>query len=67
MVIFNKDKIKELNNIPQDDIYILTDFDGTITKGSNNSTWASIFKNEKVSHEFIQECTKIYNYYIKGY
>ena len=63
MIVYNKDKIEQLKNILNNDFYILTDFDGTITKGSNNSTWASIFKNEKVSHEFIQECTKIYNYY----
>lgn len=65
MIIYNKDKIKQLKNILNNDFYILTDFDGTITKGSNNSTWASIFKNEKVSDEFVQECTKIYNYYHK--
>lgn len=47
MIIYNKDKIKQLKNILNNDFYILTDFDGTITKGSNNSTWASIFKNEK--------------------
>ena len=65
MIVYNKEKMKALQNISYDDLYIITDFDGTITKGSNNSTWASIFKNEKVSDEFIQECTKIYNYYHK--
>ena len=65
MIIYNKEKIKQLKKILNNDFYILTDFDGTITKGSNNSTWASIFKNEKVSDEFVQECTKIYNYYHK--
>ena len=65
MVIFNKDKIKELNNIPQDDFYILTDFDGTITKSSSDSSWASIFKNPNVTDEFVQECIRIFNYYHK--
>ena len=65
MIIFNKDRMKELNNIPQDDIYILTDFDGTITKDSSDSSWASIFKNPNVSSEFVQECIRIFEFYHK--
>mgnify|MGYP003301484923 CR=1 FL=1 len=32
MIIFNEDRIKELSNIATNDLYILTDFDGTITE-----------------------------------
>lgn len=65
MIIIDKDKIKELSNISADDLYILTDFDGTITKNSSDSSWASIFKNPMVSKEFIEECIKLFNYYHK--
>lgn len=44
---------------------ILTDFDGTITKDSSDSSWASIFKNPNVTDEFVQECIRIFNYYHK--
>ena len=59
MIIYNKDKIKQLKNILNNDFYILTDFDGTITKGSNNSTWASILKMKKDSIVLINQITTI--------
>lgn len=64
MIVIN-DRIKELYNISYDDIYILTDFDGTITRDSSDSSWASIFKNPNVTDEFIQESIRIFNYYHK--
>ena len=65
MILYNKEKIKQLQNIQYKDIYILTDFDGTLTQGADNSSWASIFKNPNVSDEFVQECLKTFNYYHK--
>ena len=43
----------------------MTDFDGTITKDNSGILWASIFKNPKVTKEFIDKCVKIFNYYHK--
>lgn len=65
MILWDEDKIKSLNKLTPNDIYILTDFDGTITKVTSDSSWASIFKNPQVSQEFIDECTKIYEHYHK--
>lgn len=65
MLIFNEKKLSELNSVSSDNLYILTDFDGTITKDNSDSSWASIFKNPKVSKEFIEECIRIFNYYHK--
>ena len=56
MMIINEDKLKQLNETSIDDIYILTDFDGTITKCNSDSSWASIFKNPKVSKKFVNTC-----------
>lgn len=64
-MILNNDRLNKLNSLSIDDIYILTDFDGTITQGNSDSSWASIFKNPKVSKDFIDECIKIFNYYHK--
>ena len=64
MILIN-DRIKELFNVSANDLYILTDFDGTITKDSSDSSWASIFKNPNVTDEFVQECIRIFNYYHK--
>ncbi len=46
-------------------MYILTDFDGTITKDNSDSSWTSIFKNPRVTKEFIDECIKIFSHYHK--
>ena len=64
MILIN-DRIKGLSNCSASDLYILTDFDGTITKNSSDSSWASIFKNPNVTDEFVQECIRIFNYYHK--
>lgn len=64
MILIN-DRIKGLANCSASDLYILTDFDGTITKDSSDSSWASIFKNPNVTDEFVQECIRIFNYYHK--
>lgn len=64
MIIIN-DRVKKLCKIEDKDLYILTDFDGTITKDSSGSSWASIFKNPNMTDEFIQEGIRIFKYYHK--
>ena len=51
------------NDLDLTNIYIVTDFDGTLTINTSDSSWASIFKNPNVSKEFVQECIKIFNKY----
>ena len=63
MILVNNEKLNNLNSISVNDLYILTDFDGTITKDNSDSSWASIFKNPKVTKEFIDECIRIFSHY----
>lgn len=63
MIIANNKKVESLNSILSNDLYIVTDFDGTITTENSDSSWASIFKNPKVNEEFVAECVKIYKKY----
>lgn len=65
MILCNSEKLNSLNSISPSDLYILTDFDGTITNDNSDSSWASIFKNPKVTKEFIDECIRIFNHYHK--
>ena len=65
MILVNNEKLNHLNSISVNDLYILTDFDGTITKDNSDSSWASIFKNPKVTKEFIDECIRIFSHYHK--
>ena len=65
MILADNKKLNSLNSVSINDLYILTDFDGTITKDNSDSSWASIFKNPKVTKEFVDECLKLFNYYHK--
>lgn len=66
MIIYNDiEKNNELKNIEWNKYYILTDFDGTMTVGTGDSSWSTIFKNPLVTKEFINECINIYGYYHK--
>jgi len=51
------------NELDLNNIYIVTDFDGTLTMGASDSSWASIFKNPNVPNDFVQECIRIFNKY----
>lgn len=51
------------NDLDLTNIYIVTDFDGTLTLSTSDSSWASIFKNPNVTKEFVQECIRIFNKY----
>lgn len=62
-MIISKNEMKGIGNLDFNDIYIVTDFDGTLTVSSSDSSWASIFKNPNVSEEFVQECIRIFKKY----
>lgn len=62
-MIISKNGMKGIGNLDFNDIYIVTDFDGTLTVSSSDSSWASIFKNPNVSEEFVQECIRIFKKY----
>jgi len=65
MIIADDKKIKKLNSISVNDVYILADFDGTITEDNSDSSWASIFKNPKVTKDFVDECIRVFSHYHK--
>jgi len=44
MITFNKEKIDKANKWQDESIYILTDFDRTITMGNSESTWVFYLK-----------------------
>ena len=61
ITINNKAKriIKKLNN----NFYILSDFDRTITVGSSLTTWSILANTNLVPQEYIDERNTLYNYY----
>jgi len=62
MIYLNKQVQKKVNSIKYDNLYIVTDFDRTITVGSS-STWSILSKNNLMPKEYIDERQKLYDYY----
>jgi hypothetical protein len=54
------DRIKDWNN---DSIYILTDFDRTITIGNSESSWSILSKSKLVPKQYVSDRQTYYEYY----
>lgn len=54
------ERIKEWND---ESIYILTDFDRTITVGNSASSWSILSKSDMVPKEYVTERQQFYDYY----
>lgn len=53
------DSINKWNN----NYYIVTDFDRTITAGDSESSWGTLSKSNSVPKEYVEERQKLYNKY----
>ena len=63
MITYNKEKIENANKWNDDSIYVLADFDRTITLGNSESSWGVLSKSKFASPEYSEERTKLYSYY----
>lgn len=63
MIITKNDLKEKLCKFTDDNTYILTDFDRTITVGSSNSSWSILSKSNMVSQEYIEERQAFYDFY----
>ena len=63
-MIFIKDNtLNRIKDWTDDSIYVLTDFDRTITVGSSSSSWSILSKSNIVSKEYNDERQSLYDYY----
>ena len=63
MITFDKEKIDKVNNWTDESIYILSDFDRTITMGNSESTWGVLSKSSIVDENYSEERKKLFSYY----
>lgn len=63
MIIIKQGIEEKYKNWKDDSIYILTDFDRTITSGCSNSSWSILSKSGMVPEEYVLERQKLYEYY----
>ena len=62
MIYYNSDKVKNIKNISDNSLYVVTDFDRTLTLGSSKSSW-EILSSSFVDKNYIVERDKLAKIY----
>jgi len=63
MLYFKEEKLEKTSNWKDENIYILTDFDRTLTLGSSSTSWSVLSKSDKVPKDYVTERQEYYDYY----
>lgn len=63
MILYNKEIINKLNNWPDDSIYVLSDFDRTLTSYDSKTSWSILYDYEKINKNFKETANNLYEYY----
>lgn len=63
MIYIKEDALNKTKNWKDDEIYVLADFDRTITIGSSMTSWSVLSKSDKVPKCYVQERQEYYDYY----
>ncbi len=63
MIITNKDNLQKINNWNDENIFIMTDFDRTITASDSEVSWGILPNSNIVPDEYTQDREIIHNFY----
>lgn len=63
MILINKEKVDECNKWSDNSVYVLTDFDRTITSKDSYVSWDILSKNNLVRNEYINEVNNLFKHY----
>lgn len=63
MIIINENVLERIKDWTDDSIYILADFDRTITVGDSEGSWSILSKSEGVPRGYIDDAQELYDYY----
>ena len=63
MIIIKNGTLERINDWEDNSIYVLTDFDRTITSADSYVSWDILSKNNLVSSDYINEVNNLYKYY----
>lgn len=63
MIYIKEDALKRIEGWTDESIYVLTDFDRTITVGNSDSSWSILSKSDMVPKEYVVERQEFYNKY----
>ena len=63
MIKYNESVLEKISSWEDNDIYVVADFDRTITSSTSVTSWGILTASKRMSNEFIQKGEEIYNYY----
>lgn len=63
MIIYDKNDINRINSWKDESIYVLMDFDRTITNSNSEASWGILSKSSLVPSEYVSERQKFFDYY----
>ena len=63
MISIKDGTLERISGWTADSIYVLTDFDRTITVGNSESSWSILSKSDMVPKEYVEERQAFFNYY----
>lgn len=63
MIEIKKGTLERIKDWQDDTIYVLADFDRTITVGNSEGSWSILSKSEKVPKGYIDEAQELYEHY----
>jgi len=63
MIIINEEKIKDTNKWKDDSVFVLADFDNTITSYDSYNSWEIIVNNKNISEDYKKEVYDLFKYY----
>ena len=58
---FQDNVLERIKEWTDDTLYVLTDFDRTITVGNSDSSWSILSKSDMVPKEYVVERQEFYN------
>lgn len=63
MIIIKEGTLERISDWKDNSIYVLTDFDRTITVGNSESSWGILSKSNMVPREYVEERQMFFDYY----
>ena len=63
MIIIKEKTLERIKDWEDSSIYVLADFDKTITSGNSESSWSILSKNNIMPKKYDEEAKTFYNYY----
>ena len=58
MIIVKENTLERIKEWSDDSIYVLTDFDRTITVGNSDSSWSILSKSDMVPKEYVNRLVR---------